>query len=228
MNAKKWIALVLFALATIANLTGNYLDNELMMRISKPLLMPLVLLNALLALENTMAPKWLAVLLSFALCFHCGGDIFLMVAGGNFLLFASGLVCFLIGHIFYINLFARSGVFKGGSKVWLGACIALVLATVLALVILLKFEGVIKYAIFVYASLLLFISVCGFWGVFNAGKKEYWFAAIGGLIFLFSDLMVAFNSLLDRGFPGIGVVIMSTYILAECMIVTSIVRTNLK
>ena len=226
MNAKKWIALVLFALAVACNLTGNWIDSELMMRISKPLLMPLVLLNALLTLEKTSAPKWLAVLLTFALCFHCGGDVFLMVAGGNFPLFAAGLVCFLIGHIFYITLFARSGVFKGGSKLLLAINILVIMALIFTLVYVLKFQGVLKYAIFVYASLLLSVAMCGFWGVFNAGEKAYWPAAIGGLIFLGSDLLVAFNSLLDKGFPGIGVAIMSSYVLAECLIVTSIVRTN--
>ncbi|MCR5561486.1 MAG: lysoplasmalogenase [Bacteroidales bacterium] len=221
MNAKKWVALVLFAVATAVNITGNWIDSELMMRLSKPLLMPLVLLNALLALEGTAAPKNLAVLLSFALCFHCGGDVFLML--GSFPLFVAGLSCFLIGHIFYITIFAKSGVFSGGSKVVLGLSIALTLLIVLSLVLLLKFEGPIKYAVFVYGSLLLFVAVCGLWGIFNAKKRVYWLTFCGGLIFVLSDVLVACNSLLDIRFPGIGVAIMSTYILAECLIVTSIV-----
>ena len=63
-----------------------------MERITKPVLMPLVLLNALLALEGSLAPKWVYTLLSFALCFHCAGDIFLMV--GSFQFFAAGLLFF--------------------------------------------------------------------------------------------------------------------------------------
>lgn len=224
MNAKKWIALVLFALAAAFNLAGNLLDSELMMRVSKPLLMPLVLLNALLALESSRAPKWLAVLLSFALCFHCGGDVFLMLADGSFPLFAAGLVCFLIGHIFYIIIFCNTGVFNGWTGFGLGLSIALTLLAVYALVKIIGFDGPIKYAVFVYASLLLFIAVCGLWGIIHVKMPVYWLTFIGALIFLFSDFLVAWRSLLGQSFPGIGFAIMSTYILAECLLVTSIVR----
>ena len=226
MNAKKWTALVLFALAVIFNLLANYLGIPLMERVTKPLLMPLVLLNALLALESTTAPKWLAVLLSFALCFHCGGDIFLMLADSSFLLFAAGLGCFLVGHIFYISIFAKEGVFEGAGSWKLCLSILITLLVVLALVILLKFEGPIKFAVFVYGSLLLFIAVCGIWGVLNQRKTVYWLTVCGALIFLFSDFLVAWRSLLGHSFPGMGVAIMSTYVLAECLIVTSIVRNR--
>ena len=108
----------------------------------------------------------------------------------------------------------------------LGISIAVTLLIILALVLALHFEGVIKYAVFVYASLLLFVAVCGLWGVFNARKSVYWLTFIGGLIFLGSDFLVACNSLLNIRFPGIGVAIMSSYVLAECLIVTSIVRSS--
>ena len=206
MNTKKWIALVLFALAACANFAGNIIDNELLMRISKPLLMPLILLNALLALEGTAAPKWLGVLLSLALCFHCAGDVFLMLAG-PFPLFAAGLGCFLIGHVFYIFV-----------------------PTILVNV--LDFEGPIKYAVLIYAMLLLYVAGCGLVGALNrksgVSNPVYWLAFVGGIIFITSDFFVAWRSLLGHNFPGLGLLIMTTYVLAECLIVTAIVRPYLK
>lgn len=224
MNAKKWTALVLFALAAVFNLLGNYLGIPLMERVTKPLLMPLVLLNALLALEGTLAPRWLAALLTFALCFHCAGDILLMIPGFPF--FVAGLFCFLVGHVFYISIFVRRGVFEGGSTLAKALSVTAALALVLSIVLALRFEGPVKYAVFVYGSLLLFVGVCGLWGVLNRKEPVYWLTFCGALVFLFSDFLVAWRSLLGHTFPGMGFCIMLTYISAECMIVTSIVRAQ--
>lgn len=226
MNAKKWIALVLFVIAAAFNFVSNYLEIPLIEYITKPLLMPLVLLNALFALEGHDVPKWLVPFLVLALCLHCAGDVFLMVANGNLPLFAAGLAAFLFGHVFYISLFIRQGVFKGVNLFTLLMIILATLSTILALVVMFKFEGVIKYPVFVYGSMLLFLSMCGFSGALNLKKPEYWFLALGALLFLFSDFMVAWRSLLGHSFPGMGFWIMITYVTAECLIVTSIVRSN--
>lgn len=226
MNTKKWIALVLFALAAVFNLVGNYAGIGLMGRVTKPVLMPLVLLNALLALEGALAPKWVYTLLSFALCFHCAGDIFLMV--GSFLFFAAGLLCFLIGHIFYIGIFRKKGVFRNSRPLWEWLTLALAVVIPFILLTVLKFEGPIKYAVLIYAIALLYLALSGLRGALNkesgVADPVCWLAFFGGLIFLSSDFLVAWRSLLGHTFPHIGFVIMLTYILAECMIVTSIVR----
>lgn len=231
MNTKKWIALVLFALAACANFAGNIIDNELLMRISKPLLMPLILLNALLALEGTAAPKWLGVLLSLALCFHCAGDVFLMLAG-PFPLFAAGLGCFLIGHVFYISIFTKTGLFKNCPPALLFVVFAVAIFVPTILVNVLDFEGPIKYAVLIYAMLLLYVAGCGLVGALNrksgVSNPVYWLAFIGGIIFITSDFFVAWRSLLGHNFPGLGLLIMTTYVLAECLIVTAIVRPYLK
>lgn len=229
MKTKKWIALGLFALAVCANLLGNYLEIDLLQRISKPVLMPLLLLNALLALSQTAAPKWLGAFLMLALCFHCGGDIFLMLSGFPF--FVAGLLCFLIGHVFYILIFSRTGLFKNGSNFWNIATIFVATGIPLILVFALGFEGPIKYAVLIYAEVLLFVSLSGLWGVFNkksgVASPNWWLTFAGGLIFIFSDFLVAWRSLLGHSFPHMGFVIMFTYILAECLIVASIVRPYL-
>lgn len=226
MNGKKWAALVLFAVAAALNFIGNYLEIPLMEYITKPLLMPLVLLNALLELEGSRAPKWIVPLLILALCFHCAGDVFLMIPGGIFGFFAAGLGAFLVGHIFYIMIFVRSGVFHRVSAFSLILVILATMAAILALVLIFKFEGIIKWPVFIYGSMLLFVSMCGFSGVINLKKVTYWYAALGALLFLFSDFMVAWRSLLGHSFPGMGFWIMITYVTAECLIVTSIVRSN--
>jgi len=228
MNAKKWIALVLFALAACVNLVGNWFDISIMERVSKPVLMPLVLLNALLALEGGPAPRWLGKLLTFALCLHCAGDILLMLPG--FPCFAAGLVCFLAGHVFYITIFCRGGVFRNADGGMLIGGYTLAIAIPVVLVNVLAFEGPIKYAVLVYAITLLYVSLCGFLGAVNkrsgVSRPVFWLAFCGALIFLFSDFLVAWRSLLGHTFPHMGFAIMFTYILAECLIVTSIVRSN--
>lgn len=228
MNAKKWIALVLFALAACVNLVGNCFDISILERVSKPVLMPLVLLNALLALEGSSAPKWLGKLLIFALCLHCAGDILLMLPGFPF--FAAGLVCFLAGHVFYITIFCRKGVFRDAGAGLLIAGYTLAIAIPVVLVNVLAFEGPIKYAVLIYAITLLYVALCGFTGAVNrrsgVSSPVFWLAFCGALIFIFSDFLVAWRSLLGHTFPHMGFAIMFTYILAECLIVTSIVRSN--
>ena len=225
MNAKKWIALVLFALAFIANLVGSFMEMTQIIYITKPLLMPLVLLNALFELEGHDVPKFLKPFLVMALLLHCAGDVFLMLPD-SFVLFASGLACFLVGHIFYISIFIRKGVFLGVGAPTIILIVVATLAMMLSLVLMFKFEGVIKYPVFVYGSMLLFLSMCGFAGVFNLRKGVYWYAGLGALLFLFSDFMVAWRSLLGHSFTGMGFFIMLTYVAAECLIVTSIVRSS--
>jgi uncharacterized membrane protein YhhN len=143
----------------------RYFDIAILSRVSKPVLMPLVLLNALLALSDTTAPKWLGVLLTFALAFHCAGDVFLMIEGFPF--FVTGLTCFLIGHLFYISIFFKKGLFKGDNLLWSILTGIAVIVIPLVLINVLEFKGPIKYAVFVYGIVLLFVSFSGLWGVFN-------------------------------------------------------------
>ena len=229
MSAKKRVALVLFVLAVASDLAAVHLDIPLMERVAKPLLMPLVLLNALLALEGTLAPRWLAILLTFVLCFHCAGDIFLMY--GAFPLFMAGLACFLTGHIFYAAIFMKKGVFENIRPGWYIIASIMVILIPVSVVNIIGFEGPIKYAVLVYAIVLLYVTLCGLAGALNkrSGVSEpaYWLVFAGGLIFLSSDFLVAWRSLLGHGFPHMGLVIMVTYILAECLIVTGIVRPYL-
>ena len=100
------------------------------------------------------------------------------------------------------------------------------------LVNIIGFEGPIKYAVVVYAYVLLYVVLCGLAGYLNrrsgVSHPAYWLVFAGGLIFLFSDFLLAWTSILGHSFPHTGLLVMVTYILAECLIVTGIVRPYLK
>lgn len=228
-KSKQCLAAILFAVVVIVNLTADLFDFLPLIMATKPLLLPLLLLNALLVLSHGGAPKWLSVLLSLALCFHCLGDIVLLFEGSTF--FALGLAAFLIGHIFYIFLFAKKGIFRGVSPLWIVITAIVSISVPVIVFTLLGLQGPIKYAVFVYAGTLLFITMCGLWGVFNKKSSEsrrgYIQVFVGGLSFLCSDFILAWTNLLSGSFPNERFVVMLTYLLAECMIASCIVHPYL-
>ena len=95
----------LFAAAVAVNLYANYLGDSLLAARSKPLLMPLLAITALLFFPEwrPRAEKWL---LAAALAFGTAGDVLLLYKGQTF--FLLGMAMFLLGHLCYLTLFAFS------------------------------------------------------------------------------------------------------------------------
>ena len=94
----------LFAAAVAVNLYANYLGDPFLANRSKPLLMPLLALTALLFFPpgRPRTEKWL---LAAALAFGTAGDVLLMYSGQTF--FLLGMAMFLLGHLCYLTLFAK-------------------------------------------------------------------------------------------------------------------------
>ena len=91
------IALILiYSFVIVAHLYFCYFGNEPLRKITKLLLMPLLLTVYCIATES------IALGIVIALCAGFLGDLFLLkVDETNY--FMIGLSCFLIGHIFYIS-----------------------------------------------------------------------------------------------------------------------------
>lgn len=190
----------------------------------KPFLMPSLALAALLQLlpENKGKLTWLMLA---GLCFHTAGDILLLFDSKGFVYFAAGLGSFLIGHFFYLGVLL-SGM--GGLKGWKEAlCLAGPLALAPVLVGLFGVEWPFSAVVTVYAFTLMCVAASGV--LWSLRKKAFagrifW----GGLIFIISDSLIAVSAFAGLDFPLRGTLVMLTYLFAEWLLVSGMVRERLQ
>ncbi len=215
MYALSIAACILFCLDTILNWTGNLLNKKPLADSSKPLLMPLLALTAILALIPAGAPKALLVVLVVALAFHTLGDIFLISEKEKHFLIGAG--CFLIGHIFYLTIFGKA---FASMQPWFFAVMVAVLVAVAVLLFLgMKKQGLaLAIGVPVYAAVLLTLTFAGLAGVLGSYSSGSIFVLIGGILFVASDGMIALSGYVKK-FPGYKFWIMFTYVIAEVLLV---------
>lgn len=219
---KSWILPgVFFLVAVLVNWVTRLVAPELSALV-KPALMPLLALTTLAA-AGTLEPrdmKWLIT----AQLLGCAGDIFLI--GDGIIYLAGGLGCFLVGHIFYLRIFGGRS-WKGlGWKVWVPVLIVMA-ALVYGLATLIGVTGVMLPAMLVYGMMLMLLIFSGLMGVIRLGGATWWIIFIAGLLFTFSDCLVA-AGVFDIHFPGIGFVVMFTYMIAQSFLAWGALRLIFK
>lgn len=171
-------------------------------------------LPALLARPETLRLLWFV----FGLCFSLAGDVFLLWPKR---LFTSGLVAFLIGHLFYILGFGRL-LLPGGAIV-----VCLVLAIVLAGCVVWVYRRLarglvasraarMKTPVGVYA---LVISIMLYSAIISLADPAWskipaLLVSIGALLFYISDIMNGWNRFVAP-IPNEKIKIMVTYHLGQ-------------
>lgn len=157
-------------------------------------------------------------LLGTALAASALGDLFLGVRQLGSLsgesLFMLGLGAFLVAHVVYILMFRGYGAFKPGrlsasSRV---AMAGVALAVLWLLTLLWNSLGALRVPVVVYALVLAAMAITA-----NTAKFENSSPAIGALLFVFSDAVIAINKF-RTPFSASGTIIWSSYYLAQLMI----------
>jgi hypothetical protein len=166
--------------------------------------------------------KAVAALLCIGVAFGFLGDLFLanVFRQKNYVLF--GMIAFAIGHILYILAFRELAVRSGLHDVGLYA-LALgftwLLAAVLWFILVRKPNGgPMQYAALAYA--LFLASMAGFALGLALQHGALLPLAIGAILFLVSDTLIAARLFAGRTFAYIGDLIWLTYIAAQVLIVT--------
>ena len=86
-----------------------------------------------------------------------------------------------------------------------------------------KVSAGLTTALAAYGYSLLAVSATGvIWAM--RGRKLSWRIIVGGVVFLFSDIFVALNSLLDVDFFCRHAMVMFTYLVAEWFLVSTMAR----
>ncbi|BCL12846.1 lysoplasmalogenase [Micromonospora sagamiensis] len=205
------LPLLVFATLTAANLTAVATDHRLGVLLSKPLLIPA--LAAYLTLAAAAHGRRPDRLVLAALVLSTGGDIALLVDGTA--AFLVGMALFLGAHLCYITAFTRHGAARTLLRPPLVA-VGIGYATGTAAVLVWMWPGLTDAGLALpvagYAVALATMATTAA----AHGPR----VALGGGLFLLSDLIIA-TGVADVGqLPGHGVWVMATYCLGQALIVT--------
>lgn len=216
---------VLLCIDTLLNWGGNLFNNKRLADTSKPLLMPLLALIAVLLLLPTNCPRSVIMTLVVALAFHTAGDIFLI--SDKQIHFLMGAACFMIGHIFYLTIYGQAFVGMKASFFIVMAAVMLIFGSFLF--IALKKEGLaMALGVPVYAAVLLAVAFAGAAGLIGSYTKiNALLVLIGGITFVASDGILALTNFVIK-FPGYKFFVMFTYVIAEILLVLGVVLPYLK
>lgn len=220
---------ILYLIAGITTIFAESAEYTLLMYVSKVLLMPLLAMYYRYYLHGKKGSNFIYL----ALFFSWLGDIFLMFPRDESspnakLLFISGLVSFLIGHINYINHFT-SEVKSNFKQTILVKSPYLVLPYVLYIVVLLKLLyptlGTMKIPVTIYAIVIIGMLLAAFNRKDFVNSVSYYFTLFGAFLFVISDSCIAVN-LFYQPFESARMVIMITYILAQLIIIKGMLEVK--
>ncbi|RTL61022.1 MAG: lysoplasmalogenase [Sphingobacteriales bacterium] len=216
---KSAIYFLLFWLAVAADLSIIVTGNESLRFYAKPLLMPLLML----ALISSTPGKFSSIrLIVIGLFFSFLGDVFLMWDK----YFIPGLICFLLTHVFYIIYFFRLAS-KHGSYLKKNLWLILPLAVYAIGMVWFLFPklGALATPVAIYAAVISTMLAACINLYEQIQKSAYTFYIAGAFFFVISDSLLAINKFY-QSFPFAGIVIMSTYVLAQYLIVRGVIAAK--
>ena len=145
--------------------------------------------------------------------FSLAGDIFLMLPQD---LFVPGLVSFLVAHLFYIVAFAPEAL----RRLSMGCAVPFVVYGVGLNALLYGYLGAMRWPVWAYSVAILTMAYFALRRWMIARRGAALLAFVGAVLFVLSDSVIAISRF-RGGFPQAGLVILSTYFLAQSLIALS-------
>lgn len=208
----------LFSLVSIAEVSLLAYDLEQFRLITKPLIIPL--LGAVYLMLTKGGINWKKDAIFWGLCFSWIGDVLLQKES----LFIPGLLSFLTAHFFYISFFAKTKSKEISFFKLRPVMLIAVLAYLVELMHLMwPFLGPMKAPVLVYGITISVMLSAAFWQYQKLDDKTALYFILGATLFVASDSMLALNRFRSP-FTMAGVLIMTTYILAQLFIVLGAIR----
>lgn len=212
------IALFIYSLIGALNLLSAIIDQPLLRTLTKPLLMPMLMLYVF-SQSHILNRKKLIILLIFAWL----GDLFLLIPGNSSLYFQLGLGSFLIMQIGYIGLFSSQNP-QGGFVLnqWISWFIAPIIIYVVILLIFLMPH--IPIALFIPVCLYAIALGSMLYSAFlRKMDSTYFLVLFGAVFFVLSDSFLAVAKFYYP-FPGSSFCIMITYIPAQLLLILGLCK----
>lgn len=208
----------LFSIVSIAevSLLANNLEEYRIW--TKPLIIPL-LAGVYMSLNNSKV-NWKRDAILWGLVCSWVGDILLQKES----LFIPGLLAFLTAHIFYILFFTRTKSKETSFFKLRPVMLIAVLAYLVELMHLMwPYLGGMKAPVLLYGITISTMLSAAFWQYQKLEDGTALFFILGATLFVASDSILALNRFRSP-FEMAGVMIMSTYILAQLFIVLGAIR----
>jgi uncharacterized membrane protein YhhN len=216
------IALFIYSLIGALNLLSAIIEQPLLRTLTKPLLMPMLMLYVFAQTHILNRNK-----LIFILIFAWLGDLFLLFQGNSPLYFQLGLGSFLIMQIAYIRLFSSqssAGRFNVGQ--WFSLPIIPVLIYVVGFLAFLL--PLIPAALYIPVSLYaLALGAMLYSAYLRKMDSSYYFIFIGAILFVISDSLLALVKFYFS-FSGNSIYVMLTYILAQLLLILGLCKLQSK
>ena len=214
---KRYIPVLFFAVMLAYILAGSY-QHQLLQLLTKPLLLPLLMLWLALNTGNSKRRNLILV----ALFFSFAGDVFLLLEYKNKFLFIPGLVSFLITHILYIIYFLQlpgKGKSLFQTAPYLGL---LVIVYGIALIYLLyPTLGALKIPVVIYATVIMSMLLASIHVYRRVPQRVARLFIAGACFFVVSDSLLAFNKFHTP--LAYSFLIMITYCVAQYLIVKGVI-----
>lgn len=212
------IALFIYSLIGALNLLSAIIEQPLLRTLTKPLLMPMLMLYVISQTHITIRNK-----LIFILVFAWLGDVFLLFQGNSPLYFQLGLGSFLIMQIAYIRLFSSqssAGRFNIGQ--WFSLPIIPVLIYVVGFLAFLLPR--IPVALFIPVGLYaLALGAMLYAAYLRKMDSSYYIIFIGAILFVISDSLLALVKFY-YSFSGNSIYVMFTYIIAQLLLILGLCK----
>ncbi|MFX1309654.1 MAG: lysoplasmalogenase [Promethearchaeota archaeon] len=223
----EYIFLVIFFIIAIIEGFGEHKDNKKIIYITKPLLMPLLILFYIFGVfEATAAITRIDWFIVVALIGGCAGDIFLMLKDQD-KWFIFGMGAFLVNQIFYIISFFVSISNITNFNIWgiflLGPVILLLIFMVPRFIN--KTEDM-KIPVLVYLVAILLMHIAAILRLAEFQGLPFILVYIGSISFIFSDATIAVNKW-DTEVTHGRLIIMTTYVMAQFYITLGVLFTAL-
>jgi len=189
--------------------------------ISKALI---ILILIVLFLDNSgRINTWTQRMVLIALLFSWFGDIALEVDGNKDMMFMIGLGFFLLAQVSYLIAFILTpGTGRPVNKQMM--MILPVVAYGLFLVAFLYHDlGDMRLPVIIYAMVIMAMLAAALTRAGKTGSASFWLVLGGAALFVLSDSLLAINKF-SYAIPAASVLIMSTYVLGQYLIVTGFIR----
>ncbi|WP_406207054.1 lysoplasmalogenase [Kitasatospora sp. NBC_01560] len=202
-----------FAATSAAHLGALLTDTGALRHATKPALMPLLAAHSVTA--ATAAGREAPKLLAPALLLSGGGDVLLQL--GNETAFLAGMGSFAAAHVCYVTMFVQGGALTDRRR---ALVVAAAYATAWAAMMTQLWPdlGGLRVPVAGYSLLLASTAVT------SAGLGLR--TGLGGALFLLSDTLIATKLAKWRELPGHQFWIMATYILAQYLLATGLLRAT--
>ena len=223
MLAGRNFYLGIYGLAAIGELFSIAIQYESLHLVCKTMLMPALAMYVIKSF-----PKGHSVIFRLTLAaifFSWIGDVSLMFQHQNELYFIVGLGGFLIAHLLYIVLYSKASdapfFSVKGSWAMSVSYFLVVVYGVIFLVKLIPSLGELLAPVVIYAIVLLGMVIAALMRYLKTSKRSFYLVLIGAVLFMLSDSTIAINKFL-KPFEGANIFIMTTYIVAQALIVLGI------